>query len=225
MTIESSVFQNCSSLTSITIPNSITVLDINLFRNCTNLSSVTLGNNLTKIGNAAFRDCSSLKHILIPSTVTTIDSSAFNGCTSLTSIIIPASVTSVNYYAFANCSQLKIYYRGSDTSAWSSSWNPDNRPLVSQYNGLSIEGSEYKIAFGNVAISNDNTDVDFSINTGLSSIASITVTPKLKVGTDVSNARPVLLKSTSGGTANFEYGNAMMSDVRYSEIHWIAIGT
>ena len=102
-----SAFSDCTSLESITIPNSVTTLGRYAFDNCTKLSKVTLGASLRNIGYAAFKDCSSLTSIVIPDSVTSIDNYAFYGCYNLTSITIPNSVTSIGSNAFEGCSSLR----------------------------------------------------------------------------------------------------------------------
>ena len=99
-------FQNCSSLTSITIPNSVTTIGFRAFSHCSSLTSITIPNSVTSIGSSAFSHCSSLTSITIPNSVTSIGSSAFSHCSSLTSITIPNSVTSIGEYAFRDCSSL-----------------------------------------------------------------------------------------------------------------------
>ena len=102
-----SAFQDCSSLTSITIPESITWIGGSVFKNCSSLTSITIPKGVTSwIGSNAFYKCSSLASITIPEGVAAIDDWAFYGCTSLTSITIPASVTTINLYAFQDCSNL-----------------------------------------------------------------------------------------------------------------------
>ena len=76
-------FYNCSNLTSITIPNSVTSIGDYAFYNCSSLPSVTIGNSVTSIGGSAFSDCLSLTSITIPDSVTSIGGSAFYNCTSL----------------------------------------------------------------------------------------------------------------------------------------------
>ena len=99
-------FENCTSLTSITIPDSVTSIEWYAFQGCTSLTSITIPNSVTSIGDLAFDGCTSLTSITIPDSVTSIGKSAFYGCTSLTSITIPNSVTSISGSAFSGCSSL-----------------------------------------------------------------------------------------------------------------------
>ena len=104
--IGGSVFAGCSGLTSVTIPNSVTSIGNSVFNGCSGLTSVTIPNSVTSIGNYAFRNCSGLTSVTIPNSVTSIGIYAFEECTGLTSVIIPNSVTSIDYDAFYNCSGL-----------------------------------------------------------------------------------------------------------------------
>ena len=97
--IGDSAFYGCSSLTSITIPNGVMEIGELTFRNCANLTSITISDGVTSIGYSAFEYCTSLKSITIPESVTSIGDCAFADCTSLTSITIPGSVTSIGDYA------------------------------------------------------------------------------------------------------------------------------
>ncbi len=56
-------FQQCSSLTSITIPDSVTSIGARAFEGCDSLTSVTIGNGVTSIGNSAFSGCTGLTEI------------------------------------------------------------------------------------------------------------------------------------------------------------------
>ena len=60
-------FADCSGLTSVTIPNSVTSIGTYAFYRCSGLTSVTIPNSVTSIGKYAFGNCSSLKSIIIPS--------------------------------------------------------------------------------------------------------------------------------------------------------------
>lgn len=79
-------FNECSGLTSITIPESITSIGEDAFYECTGLTSITIPNSVTSIGEYAFSDCSGLTRITIPESVTSIGLVAFSGCNGLTSI-------------------------------------------------------------------------------------------------------------------------------------------
>ena len=75
----------CSSLTSVTIPNSVTGIGQSAFSS-TGLTSVTIGNSVTSIDKDAFYGCKVLTSIEIPNSVTNIGANAFSFCESLTTI-------------------------------------------------------------------------------------------------------------------------------------------
>lgn len=106
--IASFVFKGCTSLESITIPNSVICINRGAFYGCTSLTSVTFeaGSQLTTIGINAFWGCDSLVSITIPDRVTTIGAGAFVRCTSLTSVVISDSVTYIGESAFSGCTSL-----------------------------------------------------------------------------------------------------------------------
>ena len=74
-----------------------------LFRS---LTSVTIPNSVTSIGDFAFYDCSGLTSVSIPNSVTSIGWYAFYECRGLTSVTIPNSVTEIGEGAFGKCSGL-----------------------------------------------------------------------------------------------------------------------
>jgi len=95
-----------SNITSVTIPDSVTSISNGAFSSCSSLTSVTIGNGVTSIGRSAFSSCSSFTSVTIPSSVTSIGTNAFAGCSGLTSVTIPSSVTSIGTNAFGGCSSL-----------------------------------------------------------------------------------------------------------------------
>ena len=99
-------FYYCTSLTSVTIPDSVTTLGDSVFEFCESLTSVTIPDSVTSIGDYAFALCTSLTSVTIPDSVTGIGEGAFSGCTSLTSVTIPNSVTSIGDSAFSGCTSL-----------------------------------------------------------------------------------------------------------------------
>ena len=65
LVIADKAFENCTGLTSVTIPNSVTSIGDNAFYKCKGLTSITIGNSVTSIGNYAFSDCSGLTAVHI----------------------------------------------------------------------------------------------------------------------------------------------------------------
>ncbi len=131
--INDSAFAYCSSLTNISIPNSVTYIGLSAFDGCTSLKSITLPSSLRNISEFLFHNCSQLTTIQIPDSVPSIQDYAFGNCTSLETIHIPVSVTFIGSYAFDGCpSSMTVTYSGSKTQ-WDKITGTDNLlniPLV-----------------------------------------------------------------------------------------------
>ena len=78
-----------SSLTTITIPNTVTYIGVSAFRYSA-LTSVIIPNSVTIIRGYAFHHCTSLKSVTIPNSVTKIQRDAFRDCSTLTTVICEA---------------------------------------------------------------------------------------------------------------------------------------
>jgi hypothetical protein len=70
-----------------------------VFQNCTSLKSVNLPDNIKKIGAKTFSNCTSLMDVKIPNGVTHILESSFYG-TPLVRVEIPSTVTNIGYGVF-----------------------------------------------------------------------------------------------------------------------------
>lgn len=121
--IRSRAFSDCRNLTNINIPSSITFIGNYAFSNCESLTSITIPSSVTSIEESAFSRCSKLSNISIPDSISSIPAMAFNSCTDLATVSIPNSVTSIGYRAFYSCSKLStVDYGGSKTQ-----WNNLNK--------------------------------------------------------------------------------------------------
>ena len=104
--INGSVFSNKNYITSIEIPDSVTVIEDGAFSRCTALESVILPKNLESIGSYLFDGCTSLEEITLPEGIESIGAEAFSGCTKLKEIDIPGSVKTIDNKAFSDCKAL-----------------------------------------------------------------------------------------------------------------------
>ena len=85
----------------------VTCIGDDAFNFCPTLTSVTIPGTVTSIGEYAFNGCG-LTSVNIPGSVTSIGECAFMGCADMTSAIIPSSVTSIGEAAFLNCRSLPV---------------------------------------------------------------------------------------------------------------------
>ncbi len=77
--IGQSAFYGCSSLTRITIPNSVTNIGQSAFADCSNLTNVTVGNSVTSLSQQLFYFCPNLVEIYFNGDAPTFDFSVFDG--------------------------------------------------------------------------------------------------------------------------------------------------
>ena len=100
-------FRYCSALKTVEFEAGITSISKLLFEACTGLESITIPDTVTEIGHSAFSGCANLKTAIIPEGVTEIEGYCFNGCSSLEAIEIPDSVSKVGSLVFFECTSLK----------------------------------------------------------------------------------------------------------------------
>lgn len=103
-------FRDCSSLTSVTIPNSITSIKSFAFYGCSAIVNLTIPTSVREIGMGAFEGCSSLAQMVLPQGLPAIEDETFFGCSSLQGVVIPASITAIGEEAFSRCTSLISIY-------------------------------------------------------------------------------------------------------------------
>ena len=105
--IGSEAFENCSGLTSITIPNSVTSIGAEAFQYCSGLTSISIPNSVTSMNPFAFAVCTGLTSVTIPNSLKSISLGVFCKCSNLQSVTIPNSVEIIGLGAFENCPRLR----------------------------------------------------------------------------------------------------------------------
>ena len=144
-----SAFSGCTGLVKVTFKEGSTLDGIaeSVFANCTALTEINLPKSITSIGRQAFENCSSLTSITIPQSVETIYEDAFSGCTGLTSITIPKSVNAIGGNAFSGCSNLHLVTFEENSNLQSVAYHAFNDcsdGLYIIYNGNAISAQDWQ---------------------------------------------------------------------------------
>lgn len=142
--IKMQAFIECTSLKSVSMPESMTWIGDSAFAGCTGLKQVEFSPNLTTIGPNSFYSCNGLTSVVVPDKVTSIESLAFFGCLNLESITIPASVTTLDSTFVFGCTNLKkIEFKGTQAQWNALSIDPNTLPA-----GVSIVCTDGTIGGG-----------------------------------------------------------------------------
>ena len=105
--IYDTAFSECTNLTSVTMPETITSVGLAAFQSCTQLTNINLSSGLREIGQHAFNNCQKIVSIVLPNGVTNIADYVFSNCMGLEDIVIPNSVVSIGSQSFYNCVKLR----------------------------------------------------------------------------------------------------------------------
>ena len=188
--IVAQTFRNCTGLTSVSIPNSVTYIGNYVFAGCSGLTSITVSSANPNFDSR--NDCNAIietatntliegcTNSVIPNTVTIIGEGAFTDCTSLTSIVIPNSVTSIGRWAFSGCTGLtnftipnSVTSLGSYAFAYCTGLTsviiPNSVPLIS------LGGFAGCTGLTSVTIPNSVTIIDYRGFSGCSSLTSVII--------------------------------------------------
>lgn len=119
------------SLTSVSMPDSVTSIEQRAFEGCQNLVSAPLPSSLTTIGDAAFYNCNKLILTSLPSGLTKIGDHAFDLCRSITIKSIPSGVTSIGINSFLRCDGItEITFEGKPDYIHSATFGCPNLTIV-----------------------------------------------------------------------------------------------
>src|SRR6185503_15091478 len=162
-------FNGKTSLTSVTIPNSVTSIGYYAFSFCTNLTSVTIPNSVTNIRGSAFYSCFSLTSVTMPNSVTNIGGAAFSSCTSLStiSVDVPNSLySSVGGVLFNKSQTLLIQFPGGKAG---------NYTIPNAVTSIGDGAFIYCTSLTNIAIPNSVTSIASYAFSSCTSLSAITV--------------------------------------------------
>ena len=213
--IYGSAFNNCNSLTSITVDESNTNYASQdgilynkdktefIYIPAAIQGAVTIANGVTSVRDRAFSGRSGLTSITIPGSVRSIGFGAFSNCSGLTSITISSGVTSIGHEAFYYCNNLTCI-----------TVETDNRNYASQdgilYNKAKTEFIHIPAAIqGAVTIPNGVTSVGDSAFSGCSGLTSVTIPDNVRsIGKLAFNGCSQLVSISIGAGVNVIGGDA-----------------
>jgi len=103
------ILYDCTSLTSIDIPEWIEKIEEGAFYECSNLSTVNFSEKLQSIGKSAFHECKKLTNLALPNNLKSIGEDAFLNI-EMTGITIPGSVTEIGNHAVNQAKEVIFNY-------------------------------------------------------------------------------------------------------------------
>ena len=107
--IGESAFEDCKSIKQVTLSKNLTEISGFLFHGCTKLKDITLHNKIREINEKSFADCTSLETLKLSEVTEYISNSAFNDCTSLKNVYLPKNME-ISYYIFNSCPNIENVY-------------------------------------------------------------------------------------------------------------------
>lgn len=126
--IASLAFNACTSLTSVIIPNTVTLIRGSSFLG-TSLTSLIIPDSVRTINEEAFYECTSLTSVVIGRGITVIRDGAFGFCTSLIKVNFLGNAPTLQGAVFvATNANIKIYRKKNFVTGWSSTFG--GKPVV-----------------------------------------------------------------------------------------------
>lgn len=105
--VDEMAFANNTSLTSLSLPNTIMVLGKGAFANCSAMTSVNIPSLIERIPSSCFAQCKKMSKMEIPVAVKSIGTLAFANCTKMSVLSLPEGLETIAERAFLGCSSLR----------------------------------------------------------------------------------------------------------------------
>lgn len=184
LTVLNTSFYRCPNLTSVTLGNSLTTIGNSVFGSCMGLTSVDFPESITEIGDGAFSWCMGLTSLAFPESITEIGNGAFSGCSGLTSVVLPNSITNIAEFVFSDCSNISSVKLGNSVTTIGAEafYNCENLRSINLPETLTEigEGAFYNCKLTSVNISNSVTKIgEYSFN-GCSELSTLTLGNSVK---------------------------------------------
>ena len=228
--IHSGVFEGCTALKQLYIPDTVTTIDASLCAGCTNLEVAVMGYGIPRpaagggsdvsgiIGANAFDGCSKLQYFIVPDTVSDVSDNAFKGCSSLEHVLIGETIQSIADNAFTNISSSCTVTLPNDTSIPDTLFN-SSIPVESfrRYTVYTIGGTSGSITHN--SMSGVPTNVGYwkaKINNGVTTVSDNTFRDTyIWQGSKYSNLVAISIPSsvTSWGADVIYNGNSKQSNL------------
>ena len=121
-------FDYITTLTRVTLPDTIAKIGKDAFSECHALTEIALPASVTEIGEFAFSSCESLGSISFPEGITVLPRNVCYSCKSLANVVLPTTLTSIGSYAFENCGALTVLEipDGVTSAGEEAFWNCEN---------------------------------------------------------------------------------------------------
>jgi hypothetical protein len=196
--IGDNAFAGCEGLTSVTIPDSVTNIGMSAFQGCLCLTNVTIPGSILDLEPYLFNFCIRLTNVTISDGTTSIEPYAFEGCYALASVTIPGSVSNIFPYAFANCTNLT---------------NLTISEGVSTIYGAAFENCT---SLTSVTLPGSASNIDLAPFPGCTNLTAINVDPKNSVFSSVNgvlfaDSQSVLFEFPGGLGGNYTIPNSVTS--------------
>ncbi len=108
--VNGSAFKGCKGLISVSLPDSLQTIEDDVFSGCEKLETISIPEMVKSIGKKCFFSCINLEKISLPRKLKKIEERTFWGCTRLSEILFPDSLQSIGQYAFQYCENLRDVY-------------------------------------------------------------------------------------------------------------------